>query len=344
MTPVITFFNNKGGVGKTSLVYHLAWMFRRMDRPVLVADLDPQANLTAAFFDEDTLADLWDGAPGSCRATIYRCVEPLTKVGDFRQPEPRRVADGLDVLPGDLALSGFEDLLSAEWPNCLGSGNLYRPFRVITAFWGIVQEGARRCGAKIVLVDVGPSLGAINRSALIASDFVVVPLAADLFSRQGLRNLGPTLGRWRKDWNRRRRNWDHPEFKLPTGEMRPIGYVIHQHGERLSRPVKAYGRWAHQMPAEYSKNVLDRESADGVTDPRADDNCIAAVKHYRSLIPLGQDARKPIFELTPGDGALGSHAVAARDSLAHFRKLAEEILRRTASPTPETEAGQDYDG
>ena len=91
--------------------------------------------------------------------------------------------------------------MSTEWPNCLGSTNLYRAFRVITAFWQVVQAGAGESGADIVLIDVGPSLGAINRSALIATDYVVVPLAADLFSRQGLRNLGPTLRRWRVDAN-----------------------------------------------------------------------------------------------------------------------------------------------
>jgi cellulose biosynthesis protein BcsQ len=42
--PVIAFFNNKGGVGKTSLVYHLAWMYRDLGLNVLAADLDPQAN------------------------------------------------------------------------------------------------------------------------------------------------------------------------------------------------------------------------------------------------------------------------------------------------------------
>ena len=47
----LAFFNNKGGVGKTSLVYHLAWMFADHGIPVLAADLDPQANLTAMFLD-----------------------------------------------------------------------------------------------------------------------------------------------------------------------------------------------------------------------------------------------------------------------------------------------------
>jgi cellulose biosynthesis protein BcsQ len=329
MTPVLTFFNNKGGVGKTSLVYHAAWMLSELDYTVLVVDLDPQANLTAAFLDEDTLAELWEDQTCSSGKTIFQCVAPLTRVGDIEEPELRRPADRLHLLPGDLALSGFEDLLSTEWPNCLGSGNLYRAFRVITAFWQVVQKGVAQSGANIVLVDVGPSLGAINRSALIATDFVAVPLAADLFSRQGLRNLGPTLRRWRLDWKKRRDNWADPDFALPAGDMRPIGYLIQQHGVRLSRPVKAYDRWARQMPAEYSRSVLGTEAPAGASDPQSDEHCIATVKHYRSLIPLAQDARKPIFSLSAGDGALGSHAAAARDAFRDFKTLVESILRRT---------------
>ena len=45
--PVLTFFNNKGGVGKTSLVYHLSWMFSMSGERVVAVDLDPQANLTS---------------------------------------------------------------------------------------------------------------------------------------------------------------------------------------------------------------------------------------------------------------------------------------------------------
>lgn len=111
-----------------------------------------------------------------------------SRLPDHRRPgvlfvgvDDRGVPTKMPMLPGDLALSGFEDLLSTEWPNCLGNQNLYRAFRVLTAFWQVMQLGARQCGADVVLVDVGPSLGAINRSALIATDFLVVPLGADLF-------------------------------------------------------------------------------------------------------------------------------------------------------------------
>ena len=59
----LTFFNNKGGVGRTALVYHVAWMLAELDYVVLAVDLDPQANLTAAFLDEGELVDLWGGPP-----------------------------------------------------------------------------------------------------------------------------------------------------------------------------------------------------------------------------------------------------------------------------------------
>ncbi len=326
--PVLTFFNNKGGVGKTSLVYHLAWMLTKLGYSSFVVDLDPQANLTAAFRSEESMLQLWDMPPADRGGTVYQCVEPLTRVGDVRSPQSLWVSDRMHLLPGDLALSGFEELLSTEWSNCLGSANLYRPFRVITAFWQVMQMGAQDCGADIVLVDVGPSLGAINRSALIATDFVVVPLAADLFSRQGLRNLGPTLFRWRAEWQKRRENWPASEFDLPAGRMQPIGYVIQQYIERLSNPVEAYDRWIRRMPSEYARNVLGEASGSDSLQPEADENCVATVKHYRSLIPLGQDARKPIFDLTVADGAIGSHAAAATEAQGDFRKMAEEILRR----------------
>ncbi len=324
--PVLTFFNNKGGVGKTSLVYHLAWMLSRMGEKVLACDLDPQANLTASFLEEDDLESLWDDRARD--RTIHQCVEPLTGVGDLRAPSVHRISETLGLIPGDLALSGFEDNLSGEWPLALGEANLYRPFRILTAFWQIMQAGARTMDATVVLVDVGPNLGALNRSALIATDHVVAPLGADLFSLRGLRNLGPTLSRWRREWSKRRGNWDRPEFPLPQGGMRPIGYIVQQHGVRLGRPVQAYDKWVNRMPKAYAENLMGPERGPFADKPENDEHCLATVKHYRSLVPMAQEARKPIFDLTNADGAIGGHAAAVSAAYADFRALAGAIRER----------------
>jgi len=324
-TPVLTFFNNKGGVGKTSLVFHLAWMFSEMGKKVVAIDLDPQANLTSAFLPEDTLEQLWALDELFGGTTIYQCVRPLTQVGDIQEPQTQRINANLHLVPGDLALAGFEDQLSRVWPDAMGSRDLYRPFRLLTAFWQVGQMAAAQHQADIILADVGPTLGAINRSALIGSDHVVIPLAADLFSLQGLRNLGPTLANWRTDWQKRLDNWVPPGFELPRGEMRPLGYILMQHTERLSRPAKAYKKWADRIPQTYEESVL----ASGLSDSdTGDDNCLARLKHYRSLVPMAQEVLKPIFHLTAADGAIGSHAQAAQDAWADFNKLATVILHR----------------
>jgi len=123
-------------------------------------------------------------------------------------------------------------------------------------------------------------------------------LAADLFSLQRLRNLGPTLTTWRADWSKRVNNWSIPEFPLPAGHMTPLGYILMQHMERLSRPVKAYKKWVDRIPATYGETVTGVQS---LTPARADDgNCLARLKHYRSLIPMAQETRKPVFHLTSG--------------------------------------------
>ncbi|MFC7648602.1 ParA family protein [Streptosporangium lutulentum] len=193
-------------------------MFQRLGHRVLAVDLDPQSNLTSAFLDEDDLAILWaepeSPAWGGTQptltgplarritreaGTVAASVKPIMEgLGDVAFYEPTCITDGLWLVPGDLELSAFEDRLSAAWPNCFMGDQA--AIRTTTAFYRIIDDAARRINADIVLIDVGPNLGAINRAALLAADSVLMPLAADLFSLRGLRNLGPTLRAWRGTW------------------------------------------------------------------------------------------------------------------------------------------------
>lgn len=318
--PVIAFFNNKGGVGKTTLVYHLSYTFGDLGRCVLAVDLDPQANLTSSFFDENRLEELW--TEGLHKKTVYGAVEPLVRgIGDITEnPYTIEIDEKLHLLPGDLDLSRFEDELSQQWPLCLDGKE--RAFRVISAFWRMMQNSAKKAGADIILVDLGPNLGAVNRAALVAADYLVVPLTPDLFSLQGLKNIGPAVRNWREEWKKRRKENPSEELKLPKGKIQPLGYVIMQHSVREDRPVKAHDRWVSRIPEVYAKEVLGQEDwKPGPTDR----NYLGLVKHYRSLVPMSMEAHKPMFYLQPADGAIGSHYHAVKTAKENFESLAGEI-------------------
>lgn len=317
----IAFFNNKGGVGKTSLIYHLAWMYADLGQRVLLADLDPQSNLTAMCFKEDFLESIYQARKPD---TIFTAVEPVKRgVGDLHFFEPMNVTDGLAIIPGDLLLSDFEDELSATWPRCVDRDE--RAFRITSAFYRIIEDAGRRHQTNITLIDVGPTFGALNRAALIAADYVIIPVAPDLFSVRGLENVGGRLKSWRAEWQDRLDRAPQLDFSLPAGGMHPIGYVVSRHTEFADGVVRAFQKWIDKIPNAYRQ---------AVDDPNIPDDALSLgrLKDYRSLIAMAQDARKPMFKLRPGDGAIGGHQGAVSAAYDDFEKLAHAIADRIGQP------------
>lgn len=327
----IAFFNNKGGVGKTTLLYHLAWMYSELGIRVVAVDLDPQSNLTSSFLSEDRLGELWEGPAAG--QTIVNAVAPLLEegTGEVKSPHLEIITRRLALVPGNLGLARVEDELSSQWSDCLDGKA--KAFRITTAFHRVVQLAADEFKADVALIDVGPNLGALNRCALIAADHVAVPLVPDLYSLQGLRNLGPTLQTWRKGWQKRLEEAPASLTQLPAGKMEPSGYVVLQHATRQSRPVKAYLRWAERIPAEYRQAMLLPPASPGLTID-GDPHCLAQLKHYRSLMPMAMEAGKPIFHLKPADGAIGSHAAAVAECGKDFRRLARRLADATELSLP----------
>ncbi len=320
----IAFFNNKGGVGKTTLVYHLAHMLVELGQRILMVDLDPQSNLTAMCLPEERLEALWSG-DDAARQTVLGCVRPILRgVGDIREPHLEDLSAGLHLVAGDLGLSRFEDRLSDAWPRALDRDEA--SFRTLSSFHRLALQAADRCEAELILLDVGPNLGAINRAALLAADHVITPLAPDLFSMQGLRNLGPTLIEWRESWTDRLTRNPAPELELPRGTMNALGYLVMQAGMRLSRPVKAYDRWVRRMPGVYHEQLVREGQIPPSTE--RDPFCLGVMRHYQSLMPLAQDAQKPMFTLKPADGAIGAHSNAVARCRAEFQDVALAIQAR----------------
>ena len=319
----IAVFNHKSGVGKTSLVYHLAWMYADLGYNVLVADLDPQANLTRMFLSDEELERLWDASDATVLASLQSL---LVGTGDATMPTLLEPTVGLSLVAGDLRLSNAEEELANQWSACLDGRA--QAFRILSAIWRSLRLAASQVRADLVMLDVGPSLGALNRAALLAADHVLVPLTPDFYTVESLRSLGATLHRWRGEWIERHKSNPVAEMPLPQGAMQAIGYVVLPHIVRLDRPEMSYSRWMAGIPAAYRQHVLRKDAALQSEAATEDEHCLAILKHFRILLHLAQEARKPMFALKPADGALEGHTRAITDCYRDFRDLARKIAQR----------------
>ena len=321
----VTFFNNKGGVGKTTLVYHLSWMYKELGYSVVAVDLDPQANLSTVFLSEDRLESVW--SHHKHRKSIVGAVSHIMcHRGDKRTPHVERISADLGLVVGDLGLSSFEAKLPSAWPDCLAGDEAAFCFE--SAIHRIILNAAKKRDADLVLIDVGSNLGAINRAAILAANFVVFPLAPDIFSLQALRNFGPALKEWRKAWHdRRERSPQAEKPDLPSADMRPAGYIVMQHAVRSGRPVKAYQKWIKRLPQAYREEVLNDVNPE-VSSTEIDSECLGTLKPFRSLMAMAHEARKPMFHLSPADGALGGHIYAVHDCYSDLKRLAKRIASK----------------
>lgn len=321
----IAFFNNKGGVGKTTLVYHLAYMFADLGVRVLVADLDPQANLTAISLDIDTLDELDIGLVDS----IYDVIAPIISGEQSIAPHVIEVSENFGLLAGDLELSFVEDALSSAWADTKNDSPLVkrRGIRISMALAKAVRDAGRAFEADIAMIDVGPNLGALNRAALLGADYVIVPVAPDIFSLKGLRNVGSVLKTWRNGWNERTSDVAAPTGGWPTGDMRPIGYVVSRFTIYAGDKARHFRRWINRVPEIFQKDVLGSkiQAAETVEE---DAFSLAWLKDYHSLIAMAHEARKPVFHLKPSDGAIGGHQQAVQRSYTDFQTLALNVAER----------------
>ncbi len=328
MSKFISIFNNKGGVGKTTYMYHVAHMLSRRGLTVLMLDCDSQCNLTAYCLSDAEVRKSW--APGG--NSIFQVIDPVFRgVGDIRQRAPTNVSDkgSLYLIPGDLRLSNFEDLLGDTWSAARGGNEA--ALRAQSAIHRYVQWAAKKTKADIVLIDLGPNLGALNRSVLATSDYFITPVAPDLFSIQGTENLGNKLVAWRKEWDQCNAAWSAgggaPEISLSIPEGRPayLGYVLQMHNVRGSTAQGMTAGWSiygEQLDPAIAENIVAKlDPLDQVVHWEDENFRLGQIPNLHSLIPYSLEARKPVFDCVSSDGLRGAHLQRAVKSQEHFENV-----------------------
>lgn len=311
----ICIFNNKGGVGKTTLLCNLAAsLSAHQSKNVLIIDADPQCNATSYVLSEQKINNIFES---NIPKTVFRIVEPFKKGrGNLPEKLPVTKSPGfcVDIIPGDPKLALAEDFLARDWFEARAGEE--RGIRS-TLLWKEILE---RCDDyDFIIFDVGPSLGAINRSVLLASDYFMVPMSSDIFSLQALSNIRVALEEWKEDIEagitRLSRNNENSKFsEIDFSEKAKfIGYVTQQYTaksvEGVRVPVKAYESIIKKIPQRVRTNLTKKFSKNASNfTPK-----IGEVPYLQSLVPLSQTSNKPIFLLKSKDGVVGSHFAKVRD-------------------------------
>lgn len=324
---IISIFNNKGGVGKTTYLYHVAHLLAKKGKKVLLVDLDAQCNLSAYAITDKELEQSWNDRGNS----IWNIVKPVyERLGDVRNRKPTQLRDNdnLFLVPGDVLLSNFEDTLGNTWSSAKG-GDL-GDLRVQSAIYRYIKKMAKQIEAGIVLLDLGPNLGALNRAVLSSSHYFIVPISPDLFSIRGTRNLGDKLVGWHKEWNQCKAACTDESIDLPVGQPTFLGYVTQQHNVRSNKEgmTKGWALFGDRVHDAVQANIVDKlKNLDQVYEWKDSNWNLGKIPNLHSLIPYSLEARKPVFECSSKDGLTGAHISSARESSKFFEPIVERILQ-----------------
>src|ERR1035437_8526065 len=306
MAKTICLFNHKGGVSKTTTAFNLGWMMALKGKRVLLADFDPQCNLTGmvmGFKGVDDLAAIYAGTPPN---NIKDGLAPAF------ESQPRRIApvecvqvtgnDNLLILPGHIGLAEYETTLGIAQEL---SGSLLALRNLPGSIRFLLNETAAKYNADFVLVDMSPSLGPLNQNLLTTSDYFVVPLHPDYFSSMALSSLAKVLPRW-KSWANTAFEIDalkQADYPFPEPRITFIGAAIQKYRPRLGHASKAFQRWIDQLTEGLKTTLIPALETAGMVDPKIFRDWLGMepwtplleVADFNSLIALSQEHQVPVY-------------------------------------------------
>jgi len=288
---IISLFNNKGGVGKSTLSYHLGCALSELGKKVLFVDLDPQCNLTINAMFEDELERIWkdedpfmddfsDAMEQDKDKTILttpRSVHFLLKpvedgFSDFEVlPPAKRLSPNIFILPGRLSIHKFEAKISERWNGLYQGESL--SIRTVTAFRSICEKYAEKYNCDYVIVDTSPSLGIMNKTIISTVDGFFIPTFPDMFSLYGIKNIGNSLEIWQKEFSTIYNLISSTKIaKFPKKFVQFIGFTIYNAKKYTATKnpnpyslASAHYRYALLIPQTIKENIR-RENIANIPD------------------------------------------------------------------------------
>jgi cellulose biosynthesis protein BcsQ len=196
---IISVFNNKGGVGKTTICWNLADALGRAGSRVLLIDFDPQCNLSIAVLGEEqfvgTLPQQNVPYGTTIRAFLQRSIQGTGGEEVFFH-QGQHTSQNVYLIAGDFWLNVYADTLNVGNDLLAGTG-LAR----YVALRRLVEAAEKASGSfDYVIVDLPPSFGSLVRAAFYASDYFIVPCTSDSFSVYCISLIGQMVPSFIQDW------------------------------------------------------------------------------------------------------------------------------------------------
>jgi cellulose biosynthesis protein BcsQ len=337
----ICFFNNKGGVGKTTLACNIASYLAETEQlSVLLVDADPQCNATQLVLPDETTERIYSATEAPPEVDTLREVLSPLLAGDASLSSTHRPATpstnrfGVSMLAGHPHVALLEDKLSNGWTEFLG-GDLGGA-RVTN--WNTQLLSHVKHQYDLIIYDVGPSLGALNRSILVGADYFMAPMGCDIFSLIGIENIANWMGQWRRNYDQayvRCAQTHIAALKKYSNEVRTssslisrfLGYTVQQYITKTIRNEKRATGAYETILAQIPEQIRDSLSTFIAPPLSPEDVRLGDVPHMYSLVPLAQTAHAPIHRLTAKDGLSGGQYAQQSQYAEFIRALASSLMR-----------------
>lgn len=362
---ILSIFNNKGGVGKTTLTYHLAHALAESGKKVLMVDLDPQCNLTIYSLPEEDIADIW--MPEDVFIEDFKSAREATEESEFKTitnkvrsvhfnlkpiedgteelkilPPPAILKPNLHLIPGRLTLHMFESKVAERFSSVYSGDPL--SIRTATSVRSMAEEYAKIHRYDVVIADTSPSLGALNRNILSQADAFLIPANPDLFSLYGIRNIGSALSLWKRQYESIFTLLsDAKRHSFAKQFVKFIGFTLYNakrlQGSKSTNELgiaKAHYNYASKIPKTIF-DVIPRSQMATIENSSLQDSIgNGSVIHGHNTLPsMAQKYHLPMWELPSSTTLDASDAStirgnrkiyeATRDAYINF---AEDVIQR----------------
>ncbi|MGG4011050.1 ParA family protein [Bacillus smithii] len=346
MTKIISLFNNKGGVSKTTTTFHLGWILSEMGKKVLLVDADSQCNLTGLCLSLAGTEDIEEFYNQSGIDNIKISLEPVFE-GVPKRLQPAKCfefpnREGLFLLPGHIGFAEFDVSIGIAQEL---TGSLRMTQNIPGAIHYLIKITSEKYGFDYVLIDMSPSVSATNANLLMQSDYFIVPCSPDYFCNMAINSLTRVLPEWKNIYDNIRSLsiFRNAEYSFPNTIPKFIGTILQRYRPKNGAPARSFQSWINKInrnvitnlvPTLRKHNMLVQEEKFRTIGSGSEPYNLINISDFNGLIAQSQKYNVPVFALSEEQieqsGKVLSNSINSRDE---FRDTFTQLARKTISLT-----------